>query len=158
MPRTLSSIAKEAIFASQTGEVFVLLLELEHASFADVIRVCSDNQIVTSRGYDYAPFPFSITLPDEDDDSPPQVKLRVDGVDRTIIYEVRRVTGDPITVRIYVVLASSPDTIEVGPLEFTLRDVEYDAISIEGTLLYEDLLNQSYPKDTFTPSKFPGLF
>jgi hypothetical protein len=107
----------------------------------------------------YVPFPFDVILPDESDDAVPRVTLRIDNVDRRIVSELRSVvTNVPVTVRMTVVLASSPDTIEVGPMEFSLRDVEYTATTVEGTLLYEDVLNESFPADSFTPSRFPGLF
>lgn len=159
MPRALSSVAKGAIFAQQTGEAFVVLLELEHQHFAGTIRVCSNDRPVTSNGYEYLPFPFEIVLPDDAEVETPRVTLRIDGVDRRIVSELRRVvSGSPVTVRLYVVVASTPDVREVGPMEFSLRDVEYTAATIEGTLLYEDMLNEPYPKDAFTPSWFPGLF
>jgi hypothetical protein len=159
MPRSLSSVAKEAIFAQQTAEVFVVLLDLEHPNFAGTIRVCSNDIPVSSRGNLYVPFPFDVILPDESDDAVPRVTLRIDNVDRRIVSELRSVvTNVPVTVRMTVVLASSPDTIEVGPMEFSLRDVEYTATTVEGTLLYEDVLNESFPADSFTPSRFPGLF
>ena len=35
---------------------------------------------------------------------------------------------------------------------------EFDAATVEGTLLFEDVLNESFPADSFTPARFPGLF
>lgn len=63
-----------------------------------------------------------------------------------------------MTVDLSVVLASSPSTIEAGPYRFTLRDVMYDAAIVEGTMRFEDVLNEPYPADSFTPARFPGLF
>lgn len=158
MPRTISAEARAAIFAQQTGEVFVVLLDLEHPAFTSPVRVCSDNRRVVSGGYAYDPFPFDITLPDETEDSPPRVSLRIDNVDRRIVSEIRRVSGAPVRVVVRVVLASSPDTVEAGPFEFALRDVTYDEQAVEGTLMYEDLLNEPFPADSFTPARFPSLF
>lgn len=158
MPRSLSAVAKQAVFAQQTGEVFVVLLELEHPSFAGIIRVCSNDRPVVSNGYTYVPFPFEIVLPDDSEDGVSRVTLRIDNVDRRIVSEVRDVTSGAISVRLFVVLASTPDVREVGPLLFTLRDVEYNATTVEGTLLHEDVLNESFPRDSFTPARFPGLF
>lgn len=158
MPRSLSAVAKQAVFAQQTGEVFVVLLELEHPSFAGVIRVCANDRPIVSGGYTYVPFPFEVVLPDDTEEGVPRVTLRIDNVDRRIVSEIRDVTSGTILVRLAVVLASSPDVREVGPLTFTLRDVEYNATTVEGTLLFEDVLNESFPADSFTPARFPGLF
>lgn len=159
MPRPLSTVAKAAIFAQQTGEVFLVLLDLEHPNFSSTIRVCNNDLAIVSRGYTYVPFPFEISLPDETEDSPPRVSLKIDNVDRRVVTEIRSVvSGSPVTVRLFVVVASSPDTVEAGPFEFSLRDVQYDATKVEGTLLFEDVLNESFPSESFTPARFPGLF
>ena len=158
MARSLSSTARAAIFAQQTGEVFVVLLALEHPDFSATLRVCSNDTAVTSGGYEYLPFPFDITLPDDIEDAPPRVALRIDNVDRRVVQEIRGIRGNPVTVRLSVVIASNPDAVEAGPFEFALRDVQYDSKTVEGTLMYEDILSESFPADSFTPARFPGLF
>lgn len=158
MPRDVSAAARAALYAGQTGEVFVVLLDVEHPSFVAALRVCSDNRPTVSGGNTYEPFPFDITLPDENEEAPPRVTLRIDNVDRRVVSEIRRIVGAPARVIVRVVLASSPDTVEAGPFEFTLRDVSYDAQAVEGTLMFEDILNEPFPSDTFTPSRFPSLF
>lgn len=158
MPRALSAPALQAILAQNTGEVFLILLTLNHATFATAIRVCSDAVDQVSRGSTYQHFPFDVTMPSEDDAGPPRVILRIDGVDRRIIEEVRRVSGDPISVVLEVVLASTPDVIEAGPFTFSLRDVTYSALVVEGSLAFDDILNEPYPGISFTPTVAPGLF
>lgn len=158
MARNLTPTALAASFASQTDEVFIVLLELSHPSFAETIRLCSNDQNVEHKGNIYSRFPFEVGLPDEEEETPPRVVLRIDNVDRRIVAEIRRVTGVPISISFFVVLASSPSLIEAGPFDFSLRDVEYDAATIEGTLVYEDVLAERFPGDEFTPARFPGLF
>lgn len=159
MARSLSAAARSAMFAQQTGEAPIVLLELSHPEFADVIRVCSNDLAIVSRGSTYVPFPFDIVLPDDADDAVPRVTLRIDNVDRRIVQELRGISGgSPVSVALFVVLASSPNVVEIGPLEFTLRDAEYSAATVEGTLLYEDVLNKPFPAESFTPPRFPALF
>lgn len=158
MPRPLSTPAIRALFASQTGEAFIVLLTLSHPTLANPIRVCSDGQALISNGNTYVAFPFRISLPAEVEGAPPTTELEIDNVDRSIVKAVREATGEPIQISMSVVLASSPNTIEAGPFDFTLRNVEYDASVVRGQLQYEDILNEPYPGDTMTPSRFPGLF
>jgi hypothetical protein len=146
------------LFASQTGEAFIVLLTLSHPTLANPIRVCSDGQALISNGNTYVAFPFRISLPAEAEGAPPTTELEIDNVDRSIVKAVREATGEPIQISMSVVLASSPNTIEAGPFDFTLRNVEYDASVVRGQLQYEDILNEPYPGDTMTPSRFPGLF
>lgn len=158
MPRTLSIAAAAAVHAQETGEAFLVLLTLSHPDLAQPIRVTSDGKDTPSRGSTYLQYPFEVTLPDEGDEAPPSVSLRIDNVDRQIVAAVRGITGDAITVRLEVVLASTPDVVEAGPYDFALREVSYDAQTIEGTLHYEDIIAEPYPGDSFTPSRFPGQF
>jgi hypothetical protein len=87
----------------------------------------------------------------------PNVTLSIDNVDRQIVNAVRALTGPP-TVTVSVVLASSPNTIEAGPYQMTLRDASYDSLVVSGTLSVEDMMNEPYPVDLMTPANFPGLF
>lgn len=157
MPRALSTPAMRAIFAQQTGEAFITLLTFTHPEFLP-IRVCDDGQDVVSGGQTFQHFPFELVLPEETDEAPPVVQLEICNVDRAIVNAVRSVSGTPISVEMSIVLASSPDTIEAGPITLSLIDVEYDAAVVRGTLAFEgDVLNQAYPAEIFTPADYPGL-
>jgi hypothetical protein len=85
------------------------------------------------------------------------VALSIDNVDRTIVEAVRTVSSPP-TASLSVVLASDPDTVEAGPFELTIREVQYDALVVTATMAVEDILNEPFPGDLFTPQNFPGLF
>jgi hypothetical protein len=157
MPRSLSSAARQAIYAQQTDKVFLALLTISHSDLAGPIRVVNDLVNLTSRGDHYLAFPFQIVLPEERDDQLGQVQLSIDNVDRTIVEAVRTISS-PASIRLEIVIADQPDTVEAGPFDFTLRNVEYDALTVTGTLMYEDILNEPVPADSFTPNFFPGLF
>jgi hypothetical protein len=158
MARTLSANMRRALFAPQTGQAAIVLLELSHPTMAEPIRVCSDGQDVVAGGHTYAQFPFELAMPSETDSAPPQATLRICGVSREITYRLRQITGDPLGVSMRVVLASSPDVIEAGPFTFDLREARYDAGVVEGRLRYEPILEEPFPADAFTPSRAPGLF
>ncbi len=158
MARQLSATARRAIFASQTGEVFVGLLTLSHPMMHEPIRVCSDSVDTTSGGHVYQAFPFQITMPAEREDGLPRVQLRICNVDRRVVEAARSVYGEPMSVEFSVVLASSPDVIECGPFAFALEDIGYDALTVEGSLAYEDFLNEAFPEGSMDPNQFPGLF
>jgi len=70
---------------------------------------------------------------------------------------LRGIEAQP-TINLSVVLASDPDTVEIGPIAFKLKSIEYDALTITGELGLRDMYNEGVPKDSFDPNTAPGLF
>ena len=157
MSRTLSSTLKAAVYGQETDEVLVVLIEIDHADLANPIRVCSNAGDVVSNGNTFVAFPFELTLPDDQDNAAPRASLRIDNVDRQIVQAIRTI-GSPPSVRIMVVLASDPDTIEADWDGFTLRVASYDALTVAGEILTDAFEDEPYPAASFTPGRFPGLF
>jgi hypothetical protein len=156
MARSFSSAAREAVYAAQTEQVFLILLEIDHDDFADPLRFVNNTESIVYDTYSWLPFPFRVDLPDEKDDTISNAKLTIDNIDQSIITELRAL-GSPATVKVYIIMAATP-SLEAGPFEFTLRNVSYDAYAIRGELVYEDRLNLEFPGLQFTPEYFPGLF
>ena len=161
MSRIVSAAALQAMLAQQSGQVFLTCLSIQPPSgttaFAPIYLVDDLNPLVRTDAT-YQPFPFKLHLPDDDDSKIPQVTITIDNIDRSITEAIRTVPGLPI-VEFFVVLASSPNTIEVGPFNFSLLSANYNALTITGTLGYEeDFLNQQVPGDLYTPTNSPALF
>jgi hypothetical protein len=57
-----------------------------------------------------------------------------------------------------LVRISDPDTVEAAWTDFLLKEVQYDAIVIEGVLTLEGIFREPEISWTFSPSYFPGLF
>lgn len=157
MSRTLSATAKRALYAQNTSEAFISLLTLSHPSMATPIRVSGDAVDTTSGSDLFVAYPFEIQLPNDTDDRAPSVTLKIDNVDRTIIYALRGLTG-PLSLLIQIVRASNPDYVEVEYGGMQLRSANYDALTISGELTMEDILTQPYPAGRMTPGVAPGLF
>lgn len=157
MSRTLSAAALSAALAQETSEVFLALLEIAHDDLGSPIRAVNNMEDVTSNGDVYAAFPFEVAMPAESGDAPSKAVLRIDNVDQSVITAIRSITTPP-TATLSVILASSPDTIEAGPFEFTMREVDYDAQFVRAELHFEDILNEPFPADKYTPNNFPGLY
>ena len=160
MSRNTSVSFREAVNSPETSEVFLVLLELssdEFSSAVDRIRLTSDSVATISNGEIYQAFPFELALPEDTPDALPTASLTIDNVDRTIIQEIRGITG-PINVRMMIVLASDPDTIEIDIPDFKLKHITYNALTISGTLTIDSFLSEPFPGDRFVPSLFPGIF
>lgn len=157
MSRDVSLSLRAAVNAPETDEVFLVLLTVDHAGLAQPIRVTSDAVDTMSRGETFVAFPFELTLPEDGEDRPPRARLRIDNVDRQIVKAVRSIASAP-TVLMEIVRAAEPDTVEAVFPDFRLRDVIYDALTVEGELTLESFLAEPYPAATFSPADFPGLF
>lgn len=157
MSRTLTSATLSAIYAQETDQVFIILLEIDHVSLVEPIRVAGNTENITSNGDLFIAYPFEISLPNDDVEDSAKIRLRIDNVDRSIIQSLRSIASPP-TLKLMVVRAEAPDTVEFQYEAFELRDAFYDALVIEGTLTLESFLFEPYPAEKFTPSDFPGLF
>lgn len=157
MSRLLSSRALRSALAQETGEVWLVLITLRHPAIDPPIRVTSDAVATVSRSETFQPYPFELTLADDDGEHPGTVRLSIDNVAREIVFALRSIDSAP-TVTIEVVLASQPDAIEASWEEYSLVNVEYDALKVSGEISQEPILSERYPAGSFDPARFPGLF
>ncbi|MBU6475064.1 MAG: DUF1833 family protein [Alphaproteobacteria bacterium] len=157
MSRSLSSLAQQSLFASETSDAFLVLLTLSHPDLPQPITVTSDAVPTVSNGTTFVPFPFDLALPNDLDAKSYRARLVIDNIDRQIVQAVRSVSTAP-DMLIQIVRAAAPDTVEAQFIDFKLTNVVYDAYRIEGDLTVEDFTAEPYPAATFSPGLFPGLF
>ena len=162
MPINLA--AKAAMFAAQTDKTFLTLLTLTHPAAGNppapvTLRFVNNTEDVDQTGptVTFKAFPFQIIFPASQADVLEVATLVIDNVDRGITTIIRNLPTPP-SIKLEVVLADDPDTVQFGPLNFTWRVAEWDASIIQGELRYEELLAEPYPGDSVAPSTFPGVF
>lgn len=153
---SLSTAARQAIFAQNTKKVVLAVMTIDHNDLASPICIVDNTEDVVSNGVTYHACAFNYQLP-IDDDEVPRVQVSVDNVDRLLVEAIRTLTSSP-TVEFSIIIASTPDIVEAGPFSFTLKEVQYNALTVQGTLGYEDILDEPFPGDTFTPQNHPALF
>lgn len=157
MPRNISVTAMRAIFDQETEQAFVILMTITHPMLDDPIRVTNNAVDLISGGNTYIAYPFMVSLPNEQEDQIPSVRLTIDNVSRNLTEAVESISS-AATVAFSVVRAAEADVIEAGPWTFKLRNVTYDAFSLEGTIDSEDILNEPFPAPIYNPETTPGLF
>jgi hypothetical protein len=155
--RLLSAVALRSINAEETGEVWVPMVKLSGGGLTAPIRLAANGESVTHLGQVYQAFPFQMDLPDEEPEAQAVMRWSMDNTDLSFIEEFRKATG-PITAEAFWVLASQPDTIEIGPLITELRGFEYDESTIGGTLQVAPLMEQAFSKRQFNPVNTPAIF
>lgn len=157
MSRTLSSATVAALLKQQTEQVFLILIEIDHADLASPIRLVNNNADVTSGGDDYTAAAFEFTPPVEVDGSIKPSTIAFDAVDRSIIEAVRSISSAP-TVTAEIIRADAPDTIEAGPWVFYLRNVTYNMTGVSGELVPDNGLRNNFGTVSYKNTSFPGLF
>lgn len=157
MPRQLSPEAFRQLFAQESTDVFLLCLTISHANLPAPIRVVKNNADLIRNAGTFLKCTFDIQLAEDAADAPPQVQLVIDNVDKAISTSLMTLQGK-VSILLEVVLGSQPDTVEISQ-SFFLLNSSFNAKVVTGTLGYEEeILNQSFPKDTYAPGNTPGLW
>ena len=156
MSRSLTATFIAALMADRTTEIYHFLITISGSGIS-THRYVNNYEDVTSGGNTFTAAAFDGRLPNDVEDQVPDVNLVIDNVDRAIMSDIRSATAPP-DAQIDIVLQSDPNTVEIGPLNFKIRQVNYNALTISGTLQYEDILNETIPINRYTPQKYPGLY
>lgn len=154
--RTLSPQAVLSTTAAETDEVWLALVTIDHPSLPAPIRLANNIEDVTSRGETFIACAFNLLLPGEDPESQVVARLQIGNVDRQIVIALRGLTSPPVFT-IEVILASSPDYVELSLPDLVLRSASYDAEKVTGELVFESIYVEPIAV-TMTPARFPGMF
>ena len=154
--RTLSTAATQSIYGQETGEVWLYLLTIAHPEMSTTYMINNTEQI-TSRGNVHLPIPFDLSIPKEEDGELPSVDIVIDNIGLSLMESIRSISGQP-TITMEIVMASDPDTVEVGPFVFSLKNVDYNAYQIRGQISYESFLVEPFNFRKFSPQDFPSVF
>lgn len=166
MSRSVSSTLTEQIFAQDMDEVVITLIEITHDDLSEPIYVSSDPTETLSTGVkgtisnsiEYAQIPFQLTLQEQTDNLLARAKLSIDNINREIMLAIRQANNSPPNVTIKIVLASDPDTVEIEIPNLQLNNITGTAAVVEGELQPKILQGETFPRNTFNKSNFPGVF
>jgi hypothetical protein len=168
---TTSLNFREAAFASETDRVPIALITIEHDDLTGPMRISTDptqefpehstdeNKVygTLSNGIQYLFFPVRLTLPDDTEDGPGEMKLEIDNVLRQYTADIRSIFT-PAICQVDIVMDNALDVVDASWPEFKMTNIEYNATIITATLRLETLDTEPYPAGKFMPSSFPGLF
>lgn len=165
--RVLSLNFRKALFSQESGEVPIFLLTITHPSLLAPIYLSTDpttrfqddppayNTVSRTLGFLYAG--IDVTIPDEQDKTPPASKLTIQNVTRELIPLARSVSTPP-SVKIEAVLASALDTVEMTWPALDMSNLQYDANQLVFDLTMDALTTEPFPSGNFSPAYFPALF
>ncbi len=133
----------------------VVLLTIEHADLASVIRVTNNGADIVSNSNTYLKFPFDIELPG-DSETEPVARLRIANVDRMIGDAIDAITT-PATVGIGLVLTSDPDVLQTEWAYYQLRNVTRTALEVTGDIVIRQFASEPYPNIMVREANFQNL-
>ena len=145
----------ESVFPDSSPDVWLVLLTIDSEGLSSPIRVVNNSENIDSAGETFISYPFDITLPNSNDDSPSSSQLRIDNVDRSLVAAIRTITK--ANVKIQIIRAADPDVIEKEWPKFKLVNIKIDQLVISGDLILNNMVNEPFPSDLMTPVYLPGL-
>jgi hypothetical protein len=149
---------RQAINAQETGELFHILVTVEHPDLIAPIRLNAGPTNVVSRGL--PPFLASFveaTIIDQDPTRSPQAQLAFSNVNRETVIALQS-TPTPCIVTMEIVKGSDLDTVERSLSNLELRNVEGDEMTIRGDLTPARCKPKKAVDYYFSPTTAPGLF
>lgn len=153
----VSNNALQAALSGWTSEVFLECITINHASMGSPLRLVNDRQDLVRSAGTFTAFPFEVRLHAQADDRITEGELVADNTDRRIVQALRSLTGSRPTVMYEVVLASSPNTVEVGPITYEALAFRATLADVTLTIAFAfSILNDAYPKDYFAPWNASG--
>jgi hypothetical protein len=156
--RAFTSATVAELFAQDTTQAFLWLLTITTPDLpGGVVHVVNNLTNVVSRGTVFTAFPFTVVLPIDSEQRSPNLELRIDNVDLYLVHALRTATTPP-TCKLEWIAASRPDTVEFQLVDLVLRSVKFDPRTVTFSLMHEDVMNATFPGDSYTPDEYPGLF
>ena len=157
MSNQLSNQLLAQLFAQGSGDPFLTLVTLSHASFSAPIRLVNNSVNIISRGDTYLAFPMKIKLPMDDGESAREVSIEFDNVSQYLLDGFRSVTTE-IGVKIEMILASLPNDVQMSLEELKISSVSYSATRVSAKLMMDSFLHTEMTSEKYGPSNFRGLF
>ena len=168
---SMSPAAIKAVFSPDSDDDLITLLTIYNplneveviARLADGFtgRISeTDDEVlygVFSNGFAYTFIPMQVSLPSEDEAQAPRCSIVLNDVTRYITPIIRTITAPP-RIKLELVLAKSPDIVEVSFSDFYINNFSYNAQSVTADLAMIDYEREPFPMHSFTPRYFPGMF
>ena len=153
----VSTNFRESAFSPETADVWLVLASISHSELVEDHHIVNNNEDITSGGTLYSACPFKIVLPDDTTDGAPVARFQIDDVHKELGAALREISS-AATIRLRVVLASDPDTVEEDFGDMELQDARVTLTSVTGRIGVENINQEPFPAEGFSPSYFAGLY
>jgi hypothetical protein len=167
----LSAALAEAYASVPDGTVILDTLEVWHPAFTQPLRIVADGRALEARLeadaprdagalVGFVPLAFRLRPPEATPDAPGVLEAEIDTAGREIVAEIDAAvaTLDPIEIvwRRFIA-ATALDGPEYVVRGLTLRTVSAGVARMTATAAWADLVNERFPRLTYTRERFPTL-
>lgn len=154
----VSPTLRDRIMRSSAPESPLALAELRHPQLATTVRVVNDTSEVIHNGLPYAPIPFRLIWPDDQEEQAPKATLAIDNIGLELTQWVDKSHGGMgATVTFKKILRSNPDYVELA-VELELQGIEMTTTEILLTLGHRNLFHRPLVRMHFRPETHPAIF
>lgn len=156
MTNAISPELLAQLYYQNSDDPFLMLVTLSHSNF-NTIRLVNNSENIISRGNIFQSFPMKIRLPVDDGESTREVSIDFDNVSLGILDEIRSVSTY-IDVKLEMILASDPNSVQLSFEELKIQSITYDKTKVSAKLFLDSFLSTSLPSEKYGPTNFPGIF
>lgn len=162
--RTFTAAFTEALSSGMTDLIILDVLEITHPSLATPIRIVNNSEDISVTGETYQAVGFEFLEPEETEEGLRQTTLKLNNVDQVFTDIIRSLRGDlKITAKCVTPTDLSADPKEFDNVEYELVPLEvlsvtYDNFQVTLDVSYEVLSHRKFPKGTYDPFNFAGMF
>lgn len=166
MSRFTSLSTRARLTADQSGDVAVLLARITHPSLPAPVLLSSDPTQRFSAdplaygtmhaGEAYQFVLMGSVLPDDQDKAPPRTTLVFENVDADMAAVLRSISS-PARIDLMVVLAATPDVVEVQFTDLQAVRGSYDAGQVSLDISREPFTSEPMPAGRMSKNRFAGL-
>ena len=155
--RVLTPEAAAATLTRDTDQSFLALMQISGPGL-ETFRGVHNVESITRNGQVYRPWSFDGPPPEDGAQQSSHTTLRVDNIDAEVTERLRTYADVPRCELVWV-MSSQPNQAVYGPFEFVILSAGAGELTIDLQLGYEeDILNQAFPGQTYTPTNSPGMY
>lgn len=152
-----SSNLIQAATAPETDAVLLTLLTI-YVDGTPTLHLVDNKENIISQGTEFIACSFGAVLPDKSAEGNKSCRLQIDNTDVSIYKTIKNAINYEISCDVAVILSSTPDVYEQGPLQFVLRNITANQNVISAELYDMYMHDRKFTALTYNPDDFPGLF
>ena len=158
---------REAYANCRVREIHLATLEINDPAFTDPLRVVADNDDLVATLEDgttatFVALGFELVRPPVNQEPDPSITIKIDNVSGQVTpyLELASRSGNQTTMtfRPYLYDETTGDVTLIGqPLKLNVRNASADFTNISITAAHINPANLPFPREDYTPDRFPGL-